>query len=451
MKQPDVSAPKAAVLGIQHLLAMYSGSVLVPILIGSALKFSSEQMTYLVSIDIFMCGIATALQVFGNKFFGIRLPVVLGCAVQAVAPLILIGQKFNIQTMYGAIIAAGVFVALIAGPFAKLRRLFPPLVTGSLITVIGLSLIPVAFQNLGGGNVAAKSFGSGANVLVGMATVLLILAFNVWGKGFVRSIAILIGLIGGTVLAGAFGMVSFQPVIAASWFHVPTPFYFGTPRFEWSSIATMILISLTSMVESTGVFFALGDVVERKITSEDLKKGYRAEGLAVMLGGIFNTFPYTTFSQNVGLVQLSGIKTRKPVIFSALFLVLLGLLPKIGALATIIPSPVLGGAMLVMFGMVAVQGIRMLQQVDFHNDKNLLVAAISIGLGLGVTVQPQIVQFLPKTLQLLFSSGILLASVSAVGLNLLFNAKTPPAELPEADGLNEGAAPAASGKGGNHD
>lgn len=451
MKQPDVSAPKAAVLGLQHLLAMYSGSVLVPILIGSALKFSSEQMTYLVSIDIFMCGIATALQVFGNKFFGIRLPVVLGCAVQAVAPLILIGQKFDIQTMYGAIIAAGVFVALIAGPFAKLRRLFPPLVTGSLITVIGLSLIPVAFQNLGGGNVAAKSFGSGANVLVGMATVLLILAFNVWGKGFVRSIAILIGLIGGTVLAGAFGMVSFQPVIAASWFHVPTPFYFGTPRFEWSSMATMILISLTSMVESTGVFFALGDVVGRKITSEDLKKGYRAEGLAVMLGGIFNTFPYTTFSQNVGLVQLSGIKTRKPVIFSALFLVLLGLLPKIGALATIIPTPVLGGAMLVMFGMVAVQGIRMLQQVDFHNDKNLLVAAISIGLGLGVTVQPQIVQFLPKTLQLLFSSGILLASVSAVGLNLLFNAKTPPAELPEADGLNEGAAPAASGKGGNHD
>lgn len=185
------------------------------------------------------------------------------------------------------------------------------------------------------------------------------------------------------------------------------------------------------------MFFALGDVVGRKIESQDLKKGYRAEGLAVLLGGIFNTFPYTTFSQNVGLVQLSGIKTRKPVMFSALFLVLLGLLPKIGALATIIPNPVLGGAMLVMFGMVAVQGIRMLQQVDFHNDKNLLVSAISIGLGLGVTVQPDIVQFLPKTLQLLFSSGILLASISAVGLNLLFNAKKPQPELDEQDGLNE--------------
>ncbi|KRL43816.1 nucleobase:cation symporter-2 family protein [Lacticaseibacillus manihotivorans] len=437
MKNADISAPKAAVLGLQHLLAMYSGSVLVPILIGASLHFSSEQMTYLVSIDIFMCGVATALQIFSNKIFGIGLPVVLGCAVQAVAPLILIGQKFDFQTMYGAIIAAGLFVFLIGGFFAKLRKLFPPLVTGTLITVIGLSLIPVAFQNLGGGSTAAKDFGSMTNLAVGAFTVLLILAFNVWGRGFVRSIAILIGLIGGTVLAGFLGMVSFAPVAEASWFHVPTPFYFGVPHFEWSSIVTMILISLVSMVESTGVFFALGDVVERKIESEDLKKGYRAEGLAVLLGGIFNTFPYTTFSQNVGLVQLSGIKTRKPVMFSALFLILLGLLPKIGALATIIPSPVLGGAMLVMFGMVAVQGIRMLQQVDFHNDKNLLVAAVSIGLGLGVTTQPEIVQALPETLQLLFGSGILMASVSAVLLNWIFNSKTPQPELETKDGLNE--------------
>ncbi len=269
----------------------------MPILIGASLHFTSEQMTYLVSIDIFMCGVATALQIFANKFFGIGLPVVLGCAVQAVAPLIMIGQKFDFQTMYGAIIAAGIFVFLIGETFAKLRKLFPPLVTGSLITVIGLSLIPVAFQNIGGGSTAAKDFGSGTNLLVGAFTVLLILALTVWGRGFIHSIAILIGLIAGTVLGGLFGMVSFQPVIEASWFHVPTPFYFGTPHFEWSSIVTMILISLVSMVESTGVFFALGDVVGRKIEQDDLKRGYRAEGLAVLLGGIFNTFPYTTFSQ----------------------------------------------------------------------------------------------------------------------------------------------------------
>lgn len=415
-----LTEPEAAVLGIQHLLAMYSGSILVPILIGASLHFSSEQMTYLVSIDIFMCGVATALQIFANKFFGIGLPVILGCAVQAVAPLILIGQKFDFQTMYGAIIAAGIFVFLIAGLFAKIRSLFPPLVTGTVITVIGLSLIPVAFQNLGGGTTTAKNFGDMQNLLVGVFTLLVILVINAWGKGFVRSIAILIGLVGGTLLAGVMGMVSLAPVAEASWFHVPTPFYFGVPHFEWSSIVTMILISMVSMVESTGVFFALGDIVGREIKSDDLKRGYRAEGLAVMLGGIFNTFPYTTFSQNVGLVQLSGIKSRKPVIYSAFFLILLGLLPKIGALATIIPSPVLGGAMVVMFGMVAVQGIRMLGEVDFHNDHNLLVAAISIGLGLGVTVQPGIVQWLPKTVQMFASSGILMASVSAVLLNWLF-------------------------------
>jgi xanthine permease len=435
--QEKISGSKAAVLGLQHLLAMYSGSVLVPILIATALKFNSEQMTYLVSIDIFMCGVATALQLLTNKVFGIGLPVILGCAVQSVTPLIMIGQKFDIQTMYGAIIAAGVFVFLISGAFAKLRRFFPPLVTGTLITVIGLSLIPVAFQNIGGGNTAAKNFGSMPNLILGVITVLLILAINVWGKGFIRSIAILVGLIAGTLIGGLMHMVSLQPVAEASWFHVPTPFYFGVPHFEWSSIVTMILISLVSMVESTGVFFALGDIVGRKIGETDLKKGYRAEGLAVMLGGLFNTFPYTTFSQNVGLVQLSGIKSRKPVIYSAGFLVLLGLLPKIGALATIIPSPVLGGAMLVMFGMVAVQGIRMLQQVDFNNDKNLLVAAISIGLGLGVTVQPEIVQYLPKNLQLFCSSGILMASLSAVILNILFNSKTPQPEMKNDTGLNE--------------
>lgn len=339
--------------------------------------------------------------------------------------------------MYGAIIVAGLFVFLIGGAFSKLRFLFPPLVTGSLITVIGLSLIPVAFQNLGGGSTTAKDFGNMTNLFVGAFTVLLILAINVWGRGFLHSIAILVGLIAGTVLGGFLGLVSFQPVIEASWFHVPTPFYFGVPQFEWSSIVTMILISMTSMVESTGVFFALGDIVGRKIEADDLKRGYRAEGLAVVLGGLFNTFPYTTFSQNVGLVQLSGIKTRKPVIYSAVFLVILGLLPKIGALATIIPAPVLGGAMLVMFGMVAVQGIRMLQQVDFENDKNLLVAAISIGLGLGVTVQPHIVQFLPKTIQLLFGSGILMTSLSAVLLNWLFNSPSRHPEMPVDRGLNE--------------
>ena len=421
MNQPsaEVNHRKAFILGIQHLLAMYSGAVAVPLLIGTALHFSSTQMTYLVSIDIFMCGLATFLQLARNRYFGIGLPVILGCAIQAVEPLKMIGHEYSIGTMYGSIIVAGIFVFLIAGQFAKIRKLFPPVVTGSLITVIGLTLIPIAVQNLGGGTVACKSFGSLPNIAVGGITILIILAIQFWGKGFVRSIAVLIGLIGGTIVASFMGMVSLKPVTQAAWFHVPQPFYFGMPRFALSPSLTMIIIALVSMVESTGVFFALGNLLDRDIQKEDLKKGYRAEGLAVILGGIFNTFPYTTFSQNVGLLELSGIRTKRPIYWAACLLMLMGLLPKIGALATIIPTPVLGGAMLVMFSMISVQGIRMLLKVDFTDERNTLIVAISVGAGLGVSVYPTIFQALPQSLQLFLGNGIVIASVCAVGLNLL--------------------------------
>ena len=418
---PKITNVKAAILGFQHLLAMYSGDVLVPLLIGAALHFSQEQLTYLVSIDISMCGIATFLQLKRTPLTGIGLPVVLGCAVQAVNPLIQIGKTYGLGTMYGSIIGAGIFIFLIAGLFSKIKNLFPPVVTGSLITIIGFTLIPVAFQNLGGGDTSAKDFGNLQALGIGFLTIAIILLISVFARGFMKSVSILIGILVGTLIAGAMGMVSLKPVAEASWFHLPTLFYFGTPHFEWSSIFTMILVSLTTMVASTGVFFALGDITGRKIEGDDLKRGYRAEGIAVILGGLFSTFPYSTFSENVGVVQLSGVKTRKPIYFSAAFLVVLGLLPKIGALATIIPDPVLGGAMVVMFGIVGIQGIRMLAQVDFRNNNNLLVAAVSIGLGLGVTVQTNIFQFLPGALQIMLSNGVVVGSVAAVGLNLLFN------------------------------
>ncbi|WP_338087577.1 nucleobase:cation symporter-2 family protein [Levilactobacillus namurensis] len=416
-----VSTWKAAILGFQHLLAMYSGDVLVPLLIGGALHFNAMQMAYLISADIFMCGIATLLQLKRTRFTGIALPVVLGCAVQAVTPLSAIGRNYGVGTMYGAIIGAGLFVFLSAGWFSKIKNLFPPVVTGSLITIIGFTLIPVGFQNLGGGDVSAKNFGDLKFLLVGFLTMAIILGLNVFAKGFMKSLAILLGILLGTVIASWLGMVNLSAVGQASWFHLPQFFYFSTPKFEWSSILTMILVSLTTMVESTGVFFALGDITGKQIKAADLKRGYRAEGIAVILGGLFNTFPYSTFSENVGVVQLSGVKTRKPIYFSALFLMLLGLLPKIGALATVIPDPVLGGAMIVMFGMVGVQGIRMLQQVDFKDNNNLLVSAISIGLGLGVTVYPQIFQDLPQSLQIIVNNGVVIGSFSAVILNVVFN------------------------------
>lgn len=421
---------KAAVLGLQHLLAMYAGAVAVPLLIGTGLGFNESQMTYLISIDIFMCGIATLLQLTVNKFFGIGLPVVLGCAIQAVAPLILIGSDKGVGAMYGSIIAAGVFVVLIAGVFSKIKKLFPPLVTGTVITVIGLTLIPVAITKMGGGDAAAESFGDSNNLLLAFITIALIIGVQVFAKGFLRSISVLIGLVGGSILAYFMGMMDFAAIGHAPVFHVPQPFYFGKPTFDVWSILLMIIISIVSMVESTGVYFALGDIVGKPITEDDLKRGYRAEGLAVVLGGIFNTFPYTGFSQNVGLVQLSGIKTKKPIYFSAIFLIILGLFPKIGALAQIIPEPVLGGGMLIMFGSVAVQGMRMLSKTDFTNDKNLLIIAVALGFGLGFNVMPQLFGKMPETLQMFTGNGIVMSSLAAILLNLIFNGlKEPEAQL----------------------
>jgi len=410
---------QAMVLGLQHLLAMYSGSILVPMMIGKALGYNSEQLTYLVSTDIFMCGLATFLQLQLHKHFGVGLPVVLGVAFQSVAPLTIIGQSHGSGAMFGALIVSGIFVVLISGVFSKLARFFPAIVTGSVITTIGLTLIPVAIGNMGGNT----SNPTPQSLALSLITVFIILLVNIFTKGFLKSISILIGLVVGTVLATMMGLVSFAPVGAAPLLHVPTAFYFGMPTFEVTSILMMCIIAMVSMVESTGVYLALSDITQDPIDETRLRNGYRAEGIAVLLGGIFNTFPYTGFSQNVGLVKMSGIKTRLPIYYAAGFLVLLGLLPKFGALAQIIPDPVIGGAMIVLFGFVSLQGMQMLAKVDFANkDHNFLIAAVSIAIGVGFN-NSNLFNSFPTELRMFFSNGIVMASLLAVILNAILNRK----------------------------
>ena len=410
---------KAMVLGLQHLLAMYSGSILVPMMIGKALGYNSEQLTYLVATDIFMCGLATFLQLQLHKHFGVGLPVVLGVAFQSVAPLTIIGQSHGSGAMFGALIVSGIFVVLISGVFSKLARFFPAIVTGSVITTIGLTLIPVAIGNMGGNT----SNPTPQSVALSLITVLIILLVNIFTKGFLKSISILIGLVSGTVLATMMGLVDFAPVGAAPLLHIPTAFYFGAPTFEVTSIIMMCIIAMVSMVESTGVYLALSDITNDPINETRLRNGYRAEGIAVLLGGIFNTFPYTGFSQNVGLVKMSGIKTRLPIYYAAGFLVLLGLLPKFGALAQIIPDPVIGGAMIVLFGFVALQGMQMLAKVDFaNNEHNFLIAAVSIAVGVGFN-NSNLFNSFPTELKMFFSNGIVMASLLAVILNAILNRK----------------------------
>lgn len=413
------SHSQSAVLGLQHVLSMYAGSILVPIMIAGALGYSARELTYLISTDIFMCGVATFLQLKLTKHTGVRLPVVLGCAFQSVAPLSIIGAQQGSSAMFGALIASGIYVILVAGIFSKIARFFPPIVTGSVITVIGLSLVGVAMGNMGD-NVKEPTAQS---MMLSLLTIVIILLVQKFTKGFVKSISILIGLVAGTLVSAMMGLVDTTPVVEASWIHVPTPFYFGMPTFEITSIVMMCIIATVSMVESTGVYLALSDLTNDQLDEKRLRNGYRSEGIAVFLGGLFNTFPYTGFSQNVGLVQISGIKTRRPIYYAAGILVVIGLLPKFGAMAQMIPSPVLGGAMLVLFGMVALQGMQMLNRVDFQkNEYNFIIAAVSISAGLGFN-GTNLFTSLPETAQMFLTNGIVIATLTSVVLNLVLNGK----------------------------
>ncbi|KKZ92086.1 MULTISPECIES: xanthine permease PbuX [Bacillus] len=411
---------KIASLGMQHMLAMYAGAIIVPLIVGGGLGLNQKELTYLVSIDLLMCGVATILQALSNRFFGIGLPVVLGCTFTAVGPMIAIGKQYGVSSIYGAIIAAGLFVVIFAKLFGKLVKLFPPVVTGSVVTVIGVTLVPAAINDMAGG-VGSKDFGSLENLALAFGVLLFIIIMYRFFDGFIRSISILLGLLFGTIVAAFMGKVSLQAVGEADWFHGIQPFYFGTPTFELTPIITMILVACVGIVEATGVYFALSDICNKKIGEKELTKGYRAEGLAMVLGGIFNAFPYTTYSQNVGLVQLTGVRNRVIIYTCGGMLIVLGFIPKIAAITTIIPKSVLGGAMLAMFGMVMAYGIKMLSSVDFGKQENLLIVACSVGIGLGVTVVPTLFSQLPESIRILTDNGIVLGSASAVLLNIVFN------------------------------
>jgi xanthine permease len=375
----------------------------------------------LVAADLFTCGIATLIQAIGiGPYIGIRLPAILGCTFAAVGPLIIIGQKFGMQTAYGSIIVSAIIVVLIAPLYGKILRFFPTVVTGTVVTMIGLSLINVGVSSIGGGT-GAKDFGNIRNLLLGGFVIVVVLLSNKYLKGFFQAISVLNGIILGTIVAAFMGMVDFSVVANAKWISLVHLFNFGIPKFHLGSIIMMTFVMLTVMIESTGTFLGISKVCEKELTEKDIVRGIRAEGIASILGGIFNSFPYTTFNQNLGLLALSRVASRFVVIASGIILVALGLIPKFAALATIIPQPVIGGATTIMFAMVAVAGIKMLSNVDFDKNSNMLVVACSIGIGLGITAVPTLLDQTPAIFKSIFSSGIVSASVSAVILNAFLN------------------------------
>ncbi len=330
------------------------------------------------------------------------------------------GGTEGLLYIYGAVIIAGLFTFLIAPFFAKLIRFFPPVVTGTVITIIGLALLPVAALDAVGGG-ANPDPSSGKNLAYAMGTLALIVIIQRVFQGFIATVAVLAGLVIGTGVAFFLGDASFEAVGTSGWFGVTTPFFFGIPKFSIAAIISMIVVMLITAVETTGDVFATGEIVEKRIGAQDIARALRADGLATFIGGVLNSFPYTCFAENVGLVRLTRIKSRYVVATAGVFMILLGLIPKAGALVASIPPPVLGGAAIAMFATVAVVGIQTLTRVDFHDHRNVVIVGTSIGLAMFVTAQPRVADAVPDWAEIFFLSGITLGSLTAILLNLVFH------------------------------
>src|SRR5215468_2948210 len=429
--------PRLLALGLQHVLVMYAGAVAVPLIIGRALKLPPEDVAYLISADLFACGIATLVQCVGFPGVGIRLPVMMGVTFASVGPMLSMAAAPDIGLLgiYGSVIAAGIFAIVAARFISRLLPLFPPVVTGTIILVIGISLMRVGINWAGGGlptltkvvdGVPGAFLNPGYGQLQGLGIALFVLlvihGLIKWGSGFVANVAVLLGIVAGAILATALGLMHFDKVAAASWGAIVTPFHFGMPQFHLVPIITMCIVMIVVMIESLGMFLALGEITGKTVNRDALTRGLRADGVGTLLGGIFNTFPYTSFSQNVGLVGVTGVRSRWVTAAGGVIMLALGLVPKLGALVEAVPLPVLGGAGLVMFGMVAATGARILTGVDFRSNRfNLYVVAISVGFGMIPLVAPNFFARFPGELRPLLDSGILLSAIVAVILNAFFN------------------------------
>ncbi|MFC7376121.1 solute carrier family 23 protein [Brachybacterium sp. GCM10030268] len=422
----QVPAPgRLAVLSVQHVLAFYAGAVIVPLLIASGLGLTAEQTIHLINADLFTCGIATLIQSVGFWKIGVRLPIIQGVTTTAVSPIIAIGLAATggeggaegLPMIYGSIIVAGLFTFLAAPYFAKILRFFSPVVIGTVLTTMGITLLGVS-----AGDITNQADGVPAtrDVLYALGTLAIIVLVQRFFRGFLGTIAVLLGLVIGTAVALLLGDTSFSGVTEASAFGVTTPFYFGVPTFSLTAILSMIIVMLITMVETTGDVFAAGEIVGKRIRPRSISAALRADGASTLLGGILNSFPYTCFAQNIGLVRLTRVKSRWVVAGAGVLMIVLGVLPKAGAVVEAIPAPVLGGASLALFASVALVGIQTLSKVDLTDNRNSVIVGTSLGLAMLVSFKPDVAAVFPTWAQTFVSSGVSVGAITAIMLNLLF-------------------------------
>lgn len=411
-------------LAAQHLLAALGGIIAVPLVIGNVLKLPTEDTITLVNAALLISGVVTIIQCRGIGAIGIRLPSVMGTSFTFVAAALTIGfSESGVAGILGASLV-GSLVMIIGSFFMPyIRKLFPPVVTGTVVMMIGLSLIPVAVDWFAGGQRGDASYASPENLMMATFVLVIVVALVQWGKGIFSAAAIVIGMMTGYVVALALGWVNFDGVKSAQWFAVPQPLHFGL-SFPIAGIIGMSIAYLVTIVESSGNFLALGNATQTEITGKHLRGGVLCDGLGSALAAIMSTTPFSSFSQNIGVISLTGVASRYVVALTGGLLVIAGLFPVFGALIVSIPLPVLGGAGLMMFAMIIAAGIQMLDSIE-RNKRNGLIIAISIGCGLAVTTRPELLDKLPSFFKEIFGSGITVGSLLALVLNLILPEDKP--------------------------
>lgn len=407
-------------LGFQHIFAAFGGIILVPIVVSAALGFDAKTSTALISSAILAAGIATFIQSKGVGPIGSRVACVMGTDFTFVAPAIAVGSKFGLPGIFGATILGALIVIILSFFIKPLMKLFPPLVTGTVVCLIGLTLLPVSIDWAAGG-VGAADYGSLKNIAIALIIMIITLLLNHYGKGLVSSASVLIGMVIGYIICAPLGILDFSSVSQASWVSLPKILGYGV-NLNIKVLLPFIPAYFVTIIGTVGCLKAINEVSGIKSDEKRIGAGVLSDGIGSMLAGFFGALPNTSFSQNIGLIPLTKVASRYVTMMAGILLVILGLFPKFAALINIMPQPVLGGVGIVMFGTVAAAGIQTLSRVQLNN-RNLLIIATSIGLGLGVTFRPEFISQLPEWLKMIFSSGISTGTIVALVLNVLLREK----------------------------
>ncbi|MFJ8948761.1 uracil-xanthine permease family protein [Streptomyces sp. NPDC102381] len=402
-------------LSLQHLLVAYAGMATMPLLVGTALHLPEDRIRLLISANLLVSGVATVLQSMGVKWLGARLPIVMGSTFTAITPAIIIGEEHGLAAVFGATIVSGLVTLAVAPWFGRCLHLFPPLVTGTVIAVIGFSLVPSAAGLVTGDG------GGGKGLALAAATVLLVVLVERLAPPAVARFSVLVAMAVGTLAALPLGLFDGSGVTDAHVVTAPDPTAFGAPTFVVPAIAAMLVVQLVNMVESVGDTLAVGQIVGRGDDAPTVVRALRADGAATVLSGALASFPIVTFGQSVGLVSVTRVKSRHVVALSGVLMVVLAFVPVLGAAVAAVPGPVLGGVSLVMFGTVGAVGLRILARADLTEPRNLLTVALAFALGMIPLGAPDFYAPLPSYVRTVLDSGIAVTGIVAFLLNLLFH------------------------------